>query len=393
METATATLKAKLLAQQQIIKEQESLIKKLVQRIEQLERSLYGKSSERSVSSKEKTKPPSHNKQPGKYRKKNKFTSKQRSGFNDEVDAPLGTFPDYLPRKDIFEDNLPEGADLKDYEKVGTVTRESLSVIPSQKYVKVIHKTTYKLKSNGSFPEFIPQHPLGRCKVDSSFIVYTIIQKVLFHIPLYRLEKILELQGINCQRASMARWINKIASLLEPIVTAIRNDIKEAKVIHSDETPTLVRCDESNSYERTYFWNLVSPNMGIVFFWTRKRNNKEAQKILADIKGTLVSDALAIYDSATSKHEINWQICWIHIRRNFIKVTDNTKLAKYALNKINLVLAIDKAIRKRTKSKDKFDKRVKYRQRFLNPLVDRIKEWIKKQRHSPQVESDSQLVS
>jgi transposase len=370
-------------AQRLKIHQLEALVEKQNARISELERRLYGKSSEKS-------------KDKDKSSKSGKSgQGSPRSGFNDDGDAPPGTYPAHLPREDVFEDNLPEGANREEYEKVGTVTKERLAVYPAQLYVMVIHKTTYKRKSDGSFPPFEGQHPFGRCSADMSFVIFAILQKVLFHVPFYRLEKLLELQGITCYRPNMVRWSNQFAKLVEPVVNAILAEIKVARVVHGDESPSLVRCkqsEKSKAYRDTYFWNLVAPDVGIIFKWTKNRNNSNAEDILEGIKGTFVSDALGIYKHATQKHSLAWQICWVHIRRNFLKVTDNRSIAEQGLDQVNLILRIDKAIRRRTKAQHLYPKRVHYRQRFLLPLIANMKKWIADHKDLPAVQTDDQLT-
>ena len=370
--------------QQLKIHQLEALVEKQSVRIADLERRLYGKSSEKSKDKEKSNKS-------GKSGR-----GSPRSGFNDDGDAPPGTYPAHLPREDIFEDNLPEGANPDEYEKVGTVTKERLAVYPAQFYVMVIHKTTYKRKSDGIFPPFVQQHPFGRCSADMSFIIFAILQKVLFHVPFYRLEKLLELQGITCYRANMVRWSNQFAALIEPVVNAILAEIKVAKVVHGDESPSLVRCkqnEKSKAYRDTYFWNLVAPDVGIVFKWTKNRNNSHAENMLKGIKGTFVSDALGIYKHATQKHSLTWQICWVHIRRNFLEVTGNRGIAEQALDQVNLILRIDKAIRRRTKEQQNYSKRVHYRQRFLLPLVTKMQQWIVEHKDLPEVQTDDKLTT
>jgi hypothetical protein len=58
-----------------------------------------------------------------------------------------------------------------------------------------------------------------------------------------------------------------------------------------------------------------------------------------------------------------------------------------------MILRIDKAIRARTKTEDKMELRFRYRQRFLLPLVDRMRQWISEHISSPAVQTDELMLT
>lgn len=392
-----ASQEVKIQAQEATIKQLNGRIKKLEARVSELEgevakkdlrikdlvKQLYGKSSEKDK---------------GKQGSGNRGgRGSSRDGFNDDDERPKKDIPDHLPRIEKFVDNLPEGADPDEYELIGEERIPRLATLPITHYVLVTVYRTYKKKSNSYIPPRKPEHehPLGKCCADISFIVFAIIQKVLFHVPFYRLENILALQNINCNRSNLVRWSERLASLLEAIAAAILHDIKAASVVYGDESPVTVKVnkkDKSNQYRKTYFWNLIAPERGAYFHWTEKRNQKEAKKLLKGIQGTFVSDALEIYQHATSKLSLTWAICWIHIRRNFLKATANTALAEEALQQINTILRIDKAIRSRTRNDEALERRFHYRQRFLLPLVDKMRTWINTHINTPAVQTDATML-
>jgi transposase/uncharacterized coiled-coil protein SlyX len=359
-------------------------------RIEGLTKELYGKSSEKSGKGKNKDKPK-------KDRSKKERRTGSRSGFSDEEDTNKDKDFSHLPKIEEVVSNIPDGENPEDYKFIGEKRVERLATLPAQHYVLVTVYKTYKKKSNGYIPPRQNEHPLGKCAADISFIVSAITKKILFHIPFYRYEQILSLQKIECGRSNLVRWSERFADLLEPINAAILSDIKSAAVVYGDESPVIARLeneDKSKEYKKTYFWNLIAPDRGAYFYWSDKRNNQEAQKLLAGVKGTFVSDALGIYTTATAKLSLTWQICWIHIRRNFIKATANKELSKEALLAINTILAIDKAIRRRTKKDDEklLEKRYHYRKRFLMPLVEKMRLWISSNINLPAVQTDKDTL-
>jgi len=366
------------------VTELQSEVAKKDLRIKELIKQLYGKKSEKNKGNASSSKGTS-----------NRIS---RDGFNDDGKKSEQNYPAHLPRIEEIIDNLPEGANPDEYELIGESRVSRLATLPVLHYVLVTVYRTFKKKSNSVIPSRKSEHvhPLGKCSADISFIVFAIIQKILFHVPFYRLEKLLALQQIVCHRSNLIRWSERLASLMEPIAAAIQKDIKSAAVVYGDESPAIVKTgegDESNKFRKTYFWNLVAPERGIYFHWTSKRNRNEAQKLLNGIQGTFVSDALDIYQYATNKLSLMWAICWIHIRRNFVKAISNKELSEEALYRINMILRIDKAIRARTKTEDKMELRFRYRQKFLLPLVDRMRQWISEHISSPAVQTDELMLT
>ena len=314
-------LKAHNVELQEIVEGFEAKLKQKDQIIADLQQKLYGKKSEKSKK-----------KSDGKRAKGKKKPKGMQDGFNDDEDRSP-QFPEHLERKDIFQNNLPEDANIDDYEAIGTKVREQIAVRPATYYVEVIHFTTYKKKNSDTIPpKNVDPHPLGRCCVAISFIIHAIVLKVLFHVPFYRQEQILRLEGVSIHRSNFIRWSAKVATILQPIVDALLKEIKTAPVKYADETPALVRYEEKEEeedpqkdkkespgkkkkekskgeYKDTYFWNLVAPLLGIVFRWSKRRNKKTAAEIFNDTEGILVSDALHIYPYVTKQYNLTWQLC------------------------------------------------------------------------------------
>lgn len=364
----------------------EALNKQQACEIVELKKRIFGKSSEKKSKGKNPEKKSGH------------VNKRKKPDINDDSEdkkLPKGSFPKDLPREQLSRTNIPAGEKIEDYYFVSEEVTEQLRIHPAKLYVLETTTKIYKRKSDGFFPPAPKKdHPLGRCSFDLSFICYVLVQKILFHIPFYRTEKIFELEGLKCHRSNFVRWATRSADLLKPIVAAILRAVKKSEVVYGDESPITVNClhnTQSKTYRNTYFWNLLAPEVGIVFRWTSTRNGEHAKEFLKEIK-TFVSDALNIYQGATKHHDIPWQICWVHVRRNFHKVQDNLKLANQAIERIDRMLKLDKQIRKRFTVPEKFHYRTRYRKRFLEPLVNEMRSWCESQQSLPAVQADVSMT-
>ena len=57
------------------------------------------------------------------------------------------------------------------------------------------------------------------------------------HLPLYRQSQIFEREGIDLDRSTLADWVGKSTSLLEPLADAIGRHVREGQAIFADDTP------------------------------------------------------------------------------------------------------------------------------------------------------------
>lgn len=365
--------------------------KNLKTRVEELEnivkllqKKLFGSSSEKS--SKNKGKKPKINKG-----LQNKFKGGDEAESQESLAG--GKFPDHLPREHEVVDGLPDDANPDDYTLVGSKITERLACKPAELYVIVTERRIYKKKDTGEFvTPPAPWHPLGRCLADVSLIVFLIIQKCLYHLPLYRLYQMLQMNGTGIARSNLASWVIGIAELLEPVVDALEASIKSSPQVHVDESPAKVKfkvAGAKKKYRQSYFWTLLSLDKGVVFKWTKTRTNKDAEQVLDNVAGVVVSDALNIYSHCTKKLNTPWQVCWVHIRRNFLRVSSNEVLAGQVLGIIQLILRLDKRIRRRTKNPLL---RIRWRNRFVKPKLDELKSWLEDNRDTPEVQTDSALL-
>ena len=313
---------------------------------------------------------------------------------NKDEEAQEGTFPEYLPRdEDEVIDIKPEGVAEEDLEFFKDVVTERLTSTPEQHRVRRIVRRIYKQKSTGKVLATppAPGHVLDhRCKVDETFIVLMIIKKFLWHLPLFRQQQELALQGIRLSRDSMVRWTIEFAKLLHPIVEALAILIRGAPEVHCDETPMVVGkpgSDGKKHYKDGYLWPILAPGLGVAFFYTPTRAWKYAEEILKDFEGVLISDAWDGYQDFVEKTNCLWQLCWMHIRRNFVESeASNPQLAKEALAYIRRLYKIETELEDSSP-----EERTVGRIKLSKPVLDEFHKWLIEKAALPQVITDEHL--
>lgn len=320
-------------------------------------------------------------------------TKKIRKQFDEEEEAPAGTFPAHLRRADVPIDDKPEGIPEEDLELVSTKVTERLSATPGEVFVARITRRVFKQKSTGKMlPQPVvsaPGHMLDkRCKVTEEFLVLMFIKKFLWHLPLYRQQQELKLQGVKLSRDRLVTWTMESGALFLPIVKALGGLIRGAPAVHMDESPIVVgkeiKDSDDKKYDKGWLWPILAPDIGVVFYYRPTRAWANVAEILKDFSGTLISDAYDAYEDFVTEANIRWQLCWMHIRRNFVDAEPgNKELAKEAQAFIRKLYDVEAQFKNAS-----VEKRALGRQQFSQPILGEFHKWLTAQSVSPAVLSD-----
>ena len=118
--------------------------------------------------------------------------------------------------------------------------KEELDIIPAQ--VRAIeHMQEKAVFSDGHGKRTIitaakPAHPLGKAIASISLLVYIIISKYADGLPLYRLEGILKRYGGEITRTTLANWLIRLSSELQPVVNLLEEHQLSSDYMQGDET-------------------------------------------------------------------------------------------------------------------------------------------------------------
>ena len=325
------------------------------------------------------------------------YARKKRNEFSkEEEEAPAGTFPAHLRREESPELNdKPEGYSDDELEVVSEKVTERLAENPGEQYVIVYRRRVYKLKSTGEmYCAPAPEHVFGqKCKVHESFLVLMAMKKFLWHLPLYRQHQMLKLEGIKLSRSSFANWVIQLSKLLEPIAMALKKELLAAEYLHVDNSPGQVgrgKKKKGKSFDTGYFWPLLHPDIGVHFSFSRTKAYKAFEPIISGFKGTLISDAEEIFEKYTKAHELEWQLCWHHSRRNFIDAESSApKLSACALEYIRELYRIERKL-KELELKDP-EKISRYRQEHSLPVLNEFKQWLQTTAATPEALTSDKL--
>lgn len=240
--------------------------------------------------------------------KSHRRTSRTQRTGNEVTDSGL-RFDDSVPRQ-IIELSAPEleGERADEYEIIDYKETHKLGQLPGSYVVLterrpvVRHKSTQTLRT---VPGTVSV--LDGCYADVSFLAGMMVDKAVYHLPLYRQHQRLAAAGITLSRATLTNWMQSAISLLEPVYQAQLRQVLSSQVLAMDETPVKVGREADDpkrgkgKMKTTYFWPVFGDQDEVAFVWSQGRGQKPVYDQLEGFTGTLVSDGYAAYHRTVAK--------------------------------------------------------------------------------------------
>ncbi len=247
--------------------------------------------------------------------------------------------PSNLEREKIVHD-LPEEEKLcpccgKLRHIIGKETHEQLDYVPAK--VKVIEHIRLKYgcpqcESNASpdGPQITtaekPLSPIEKGLAAPGLLAYVIVSKYGDHLPLHRLERILQRHGIDIARSTMCDWAAQCADVLGSLYDLMVREVRQSEVIHTDDTPVDVLDRNRNQARTGRFWDYLGDQQHphTVFAYTPSRSRDGPMEFLKDWgkdkRVYLQADAFGGYDGiyrGEAGGQVTEVACWAHARRKF----------------------------------------------------------------------------
>lgn len=331
-----------------------------------------------------------------------------------EAAAPAGNHKGHGRRK--LAADLPRERvvhDLSDEEKpcpccgtmrtiIGQEVSEQLDFVPAK--VKVIEHVRLKYickpceaKAAEGGPQIAvaekPLAPIEKGLAAPGLLSYVIVSKYADHLPLNRLERILERHDIDIARSTMCDWMRQSAEALKPLYDVMVQEVLASKVIHTDDTPVDV-LDKNLPQTRTgRFWVYLGDETHpqVVFDYTPSRKRDGPMAFLKDwgkdTRRYLQADAFGGYDgiyAGEAGGNVVEVACMAHARRKFYEAqkTDRRNSAQ-ALAYIRLLYDVETQVWEQFQSQPKDGNarplgaiRVELREKLAAPRLEEFKKWL-----------------
>ena len=391
--TPDAAFLAAMLAENRALKEQ---VAQLKQRVEWFEKQFFGRTSEKrvfdlpqqlsllgfSAEELEKLRSGEEEKQAivyqrGKGQKQRLDDCVNDSGLRFGEDVPVKRIPVVPPEL--------RGSKADQWEVIDT--RFSFKIAQQAAIFVVLQYELPVLKRKGSrkmaTTPMIPQ-VLDNSVADVSFLVGLLVDKFLYHLPLYRQHQRLANAGITLARSTLTNLVHRACSLLKPIVDAQLQNILRSHVLAMDETAIKAGRiprggGNPGKMKQGWFWPLYGDADEIVFTYSNSRGRQHIERTLqAQFSGILISDGYSAYASFVEKVQgITAAQCWVHTRRQYLKAEAvYPQLVEQILEGIAALYTLEAKIDEQSLSGEA---KRQYRLTHSKPIVDRIFVWVRQQ--------------
>jgi len=131
---------------------------------------------------------------------------------------------------------------------------------------------------------------------DVSLLAGLLIEKFVFHLPLYRQHQRLEQAGIRLSRSTLTHWVQRAADLWEPIYYALLSLILQSWLVLMDETPLKAGRREKGKLHRGYLWPIYGDQDEIAFPFSASRVQAVVREALGKFCGVLLTDGYSVYE-------------------------------------------------------------------------------------------------
>jgi transposase len=269
-----------------------------------------------------------------------------------------------------------EGLSPDEYDVIGEKNTYRLAQRPGSYVVLKYTRKTVKLKKTQELvTPPAPPAVFEKSYADVSFLAGLLIDKFLYHLPLYRQHLRLQASSIELSRTTLTNFVSRTADLLEPIYYALLSSILQSEVLAMDETPVKAGRKSKGKMKTAYFWPIYGDKDEIAFPFSPSRSTEVVREALSGWCGVLITDGYKVYDRfAETVDGITHAQCWVHTRRYFEKALNvEPALSAQALELIGGIYKHEDLIKKK-----KLTGAIKaqYRGEHIKPIVDEFFSWL-----------------
>ncbi len=188
--------------------------------------------------------------------------------------------------------------------------------------------------------------PGGRYSID--FAIQVAQAKYLDHMPLERQARAMGRAGLDIGSQTLWDQIEALARPLEPTYEALCARVMESEVVYADESRWQMMSREGST--RWWTWCVASDEIA-TYRIASSRSAKVAREIFEGFEGVAMVDGYGAYQSLKKSTRagpgppVTWAYCWAHVRRKFLEAEDTyPELSARAVGLIKELYAIEREV-------------------------------------------------
>lgn len=271
-----------------------------------------------------------------------------------------------------------KGLPSEAYEFIENKITEQLCQRSGSYYVKRTIRPVVKIKACGKVTNApAPATVLEKSYADVTLLAGILVDKVQYHLPLYRQHQRMEQAGVKIARANLTNWFHRTADLLRPIYQAVMVSVLESTTLAMDETPLKAgKGKKAHTLHKGYVWVMYGDRDELLFLYSPTRAVKAVEQQVKQFCGTLLTDGYTAYDKLCAAHKaLVHAYCWAHARREFYEgLKYEPQLCQKALDYISKLYEEEAKIRDSDLADEE---KLRHRVEQERPIVDTFFDWLK----------------
>jgi transposase len=229
-----------------------------------------------------------------------------------------------------------------------------------------------------------PPTPIAKGLPGPGLLAHLIVSKYVDHLPLYRLERIYQRQGVLLPRSTTCDWLAACAELLRPLYDLMVTRVLQSRWLHTDDTTVKNQQPQEGATATSRLWVYLGDTLHPcnVFDFTATRRRDGPQRFLAGFRGYLHADAFSGYDAlylpapGGAESGIIEVACNAHARRKFYEARASDALRSHqALAYYGQLYDIERHACQWAEPQ-----RLAMRQDLSLTILEKFKNWLESQR-------------
>lgn len=216
-------------------------------------------------------------------------------------------------------------------EVIGSRIIERLDVPALKIIVEALTCQIVKItRADGSICQetLVPPSMIHGGQVTDTFLVNSVVDKVIDHLPANRQEKraARQDQSADIPRSKITRWHIQTAQFLAALAECIFAEVCADDIIGIDDTVHRLRVSDKTCCQQARLW-AISSTSGTYYMFSTTREAKWITALLENYEGLIMADAYAGHKQLLALPNITALFCWAHVRRKFVESADKKRRA------------------------------------------------------------------
>lgn len=283
---------------------------------------------------------------------------------------------------EVRNDQFPKGTSREDFRVMGQGSKiDRIDYIPGRHFITRYRLQTLVSKKDPSLilKASVPTGVAEGCLYGPGAHAHVVTAKCCDSLPLHRISKQLEREGVGMARSTLCSMFHRSAELLEPIYKALCHRVRNDPLVHADETRLAVQAKKKCAIG--WIW-VTQGSDAVTYTFAPTRSGSVAKELLGGTSGKLMADGYSGYNRVANDDRERCG-CWAHCRRKFFEARSSAPEAEEVLSRIQDLYRIERDFAYKEQLHSKAHGMA--REEKSRGVVETIRAWIleKRQKYPP----------